>query len=207
MAYSSFTLAEAIKKFGLKVDTSRDLFGHVPPVAVAPAARACLVQNAPLASLMATEKGKGELLVAPLIAEVWHKTERRVSVYSGADFDVDAADGLNGVCDFLLSHGPQLPYVSPPVLVVVEAKRDDFAAGYGQCVAEMVAALRLNTRDNTGVDVVYGLVTSAVVWKFLQLRGTDLAIDVSEYLIDGPDKLLGVLLHLVGFNPAPAAAA
>lgn len=207
MAYSSFTLQEVIATFALRADTSRDLFAHVAPVALRPTTRAALEQNAPLASLMATEKGKAELLVAPLIAEVWHATHHRVSVYSGADFDVDPDEGLTGTCDFLLSRGPQLPFVSPPVLVVVEAKRDDFASGYGQCTAEMVAALRLNVRKNTGVDVVYGLVTNAVTWKFLQLRDRDLAIDVAEYSIHDPDRILGVILHQVGLTPPPAAAA
>lgn len=175
-------------------------------MAVDPATLACLEKFAPLASMMATEKGKGELLVAPLFAEVWHKTHHRVSVFSGVELDVDPADGLTGVCDFLLSRGPQLPHVSPPVLVVVEAKRDDISSGYGQCVAEMVAALRLNARARTGVATVYGCITTAVAWKFLQLDGTALSIDIAEYSIREPDRILGILLFMVGANPLAAAA-
>jgi hypothetical protein len=203
MAYSAFTLAEALRKFNLAVDTTQDMFAAVPPVALFPAILNYLERNLPLASLLSTEKGKAELLVAPLIAEVWNQSGRRVSVYSGIEFDVDEADGLTGACDHLLSRGPQLPFVTPPILVVVEAKRDDFTAGFGQCVAEMVAALRVNTRENTGVEVVYGAVTNAATWKFLRLKGTDLSIDVGEYPIRQPDKILGVLLHMVGFNPPP----
>src|SRR5947207_52450 len=42
MAYSSFTLAEVISKFGLTADTAGDLFGHVPPVALNPGVRQAL---------------------------------------------------------------------------------------------------------------------------------------------------------------------
>lgn len=204
MAYSNFTLAKVIQDFGLTVDTSRDLFGYVAPVAVDAAVRSSLARNVSLASLLSTEKGKTELLVAPLVVEVWHQTGHTVSVFSGITLDVSPAEGLTGDCDFLLARGPQLPFISPPVLAVVEAKRDDLATGYGPCVSEMVAALRLNARAGTGVETVYGCVTTGVTWKFLRLRGTALAIDIAEYTVHDPDRILGVLLFMVGHNP-PAA--
>ena len=207
MAYSNFTLQSAIAKFGLKVDTSRELFTNVQPITISASTRTTLEQNAPLATLMVTEKAKSELLVAPMIVEVWRRTGHQIAVYSGVDLDVDAVDGLTGTCDFLLARGPQLPYINPPILVLVEAKRDDFTAGYGQCVSEMVAALRLNRRENTDVETVYGVMTNGVTWKFFQLHGTDLAIDLADYSIQQPDRLLGVLMHLVGMKPLPAVAA
>jgi hypothetical protein len=37
-----------------------------------------------------------------------------------------------------------------PAIVLLEAKKGDIASGYGQCVAEMVAAVRFKARKNKG---------------------------------------------------------
>src|SRR5436305_1473037 len=160
MAYSDFTLQKAMADFGLTADTTHDLFGQVPPVPFSPGHRATLQDSVPLALLIHTEKGRSELLVAPVLAELWRQTGRQISVYSGTALDVDPKAGLNGVCDFLIGRGPQLPALTPPFFVVVEAKRDDIPGSYGQCVAEMVAALRMNRQQNTGVETGYGCVTT-----------------------------------------------
>ena len=36
--------------------------------------------------------------------------------------------------------------------------------------------------------------------------GTPLTIDLTEYLISQADRILGILLHLVGMSPAASAA-
>ncbi len=45
MPYSSFTLPKVMADFGVTVDTAHDLFGHVPPVSLAPDTRAVLERN------------------------------------------------------------------------------------------------------------------------------------------------------------------
>ena len=68
-------------------------------------------------------------------------------------------------------------------------------------------AMRMNQRENTGVDTVYGCITIGDNWKFLRLRGTELAIDAPTYPLAQLDRILGILLHLIGYNPVPNAAA
>ena len=67
--------------------------------------------------------------------------DRRISLFSGIDFNVDAENELTGVCDFLVSLSPEQFYVEAPVIILVEAKNLDLKAGLGQCVAEMLGIL------------------------------------------------------------------
>jgi len=43
-----------------------------------------------------------------------------------------------------------------PVLVVVEAKQNNFMEGWGQCLVELLAARKINQNDE---NFVYGIVT------------------------------------------------
>jgi len=49
---------------------------------------------------------------------------------------------------------------------MVEAKRNDFEQGWGQCLAEFVAADRLNSHSLA----VYGIVTDGKPWEFGRLH-------------------------------------
>ena len=208
MAYSSFTLQKVMQDFGITVDATRDLFGTVAPAPVGATARRTVEDNLPLALLIGNEKARSELIVAPILADLWRQSGRRIGLYSGAALDVDDDAGLTGVCDFLISKMPQLPEILlPPFLVVVEAKKDNIAGSHGQCAAEMVAALRVNVRSGSGVETIHGCVTTGTNWKFLTLRGTHLDIDVAEYQIPQVDRICGILLHMVGATPQTTAAA
>jgi hypothetical protein len=206
MGYSDFDLPRAQADFNLTVQTVIDLFAQVPPVAPDPAVAAMLNRQIRLALAINTEKARSEWLIAPLLGEVWRLGEGRVSLHSGVPLDVDAAAGLVGRCDFLLGRPPQLHYVTAPLLVVIEAKNEDIAGGLGQCAAAMIAAQRFNRRQKTGIETIYGCVSDGAEWKFLRLAETVLTIDLTEYLISQPDRILGVLLHAVGMSPAASAA-
>lgn len=203
MAYSEFTLTELVQRFGLVVETHQDLFGSVAPVPVDSVIRTVIDRHLPVAINMNTEKARAELLIAPVLAEVLRLTGNRISFYSGADFNVDRATRLMGEADFLFTRGPQVPEVSEPVVVVVEAKKENIGGAYGQCGAEMVAARQLNERAKTGVETIYGCVTLGDQWKFLVLDGGRLRIDPPTYTLHQLDRILGILLHMVGFNPPP----
>lgn len=44
---------------------------------------------------------------------------------------------------------------------------------------------------------MYGVVTTGTIWKFLSLTGKTLAIDLNEYSIAQPEKILGILVSMV----------
>lgn len=142
-----------------------------------------------------------------MLSELWGRANGRINLFSGIEFPADPAAQLTGLVDFLIGLGPQLPRVAAPVVVVFEAKRDNIAEGYGQCIAAMVGAQRFNRRAGTAAETIHGGITTGINWKFLRLTGSAVTIDLSEYTIHQADRLLGILAHMVGLPPVPAAAA
>ena len=103
MAYSDFTLQEVTQRFQLVIEEQHNLFAAVPEVEPGDFLRALLDENVPLALALSTEKARSELMIAPVLVEVRKLARRQISLFSGADFAVDATQGLNGVCDFLIA--------------------------------------------------------------------------------------------------------
>lgn len=201
MQYRDFRLADAVKQLGLQVKESIGIFESVPPVAPSALLAETLRFNLPLASTLGTEKVRSELLIAPVLVEIKRFHRPDVSFFSGIELHVDAAAGLTGVCDFLLSLSPEQMYLRAPIVALVEAKSESFREGVGPCVAEMVAADRFNRAEGNPIDTVYGAVTTGTAWKFLRMKGAVVEIDLSEYALAQPERVLGILLSML-----PAAA-
>ena len=95
MAYSSFTLGDVKKVFQIEepVETG-NLFSDIEPIAPSSVLTAVLDRNMSVALAVNTEKAKSELIVANVLVELREKFERRISVFSGIEFNVDAEHGL-----------------------------------------------------------------------------------------------------------------
>lgn len=199
MAYSDFKLDEVIKKFGLTLQEQSDLFGNVPAVAPSDYLALTLKQNVNLAVAINTEKARSELIIAPVLLEVKHRFVNQVSLFSGVDFTVDSAQGLGGICDFLISHSPEQLFVRAPILTLVEAKNENLKSGFAQCIAEMLAAQLFNQREGNEIETIYGSVTIGTLWRFLRLSGQVIEMDLTEYFIKDIDQILGILFAMV--NP------
>ncbi len=197
MAYSEFKLDTALEQFGLSLARDRDLFAQTLEVSPSPTLRSQLDELTSYALDLRTEKGRSELLIMPILMDLWRQTNRGVAVLSGQEFTVDPAQGLGGFCDYLVAQGPDPLLLRAPVLAVVEAKREDIAGGYGQCIAEMVAARIFNEREGTPRPALHGTVTTGDVWKFLRLEDNTVWIDQPVYYLDRIEKIVGVLLEIV----------
>lgn len=121
----------------------------------------------------------------------------QVGVFSGKEFNVDAAADLNGFCDFLVSRSSEQLYIKAPVIILVEAKKEDLKPAFGQCLAEMVAAQRFNLSKGQVIETIYGVVTSGTVWRFLELTGQIVSIDLTDYPLLPVDNVLGVLVWML----------
>ena len=197
MAYSNFTLDKVVETFELDIVDSEDLFGKVKPILLGDHLNTALERKVQLAEAINTEKARSELIVAEVLVELREQFDRRISLFSGIDFSVDAGDGLVGVCDFLVSLSPVQYLLQAPIIALVEAKRDDFLSGLGQCTAEMLAAQRFNAKKGNDIPTVYGVSTTGLTWKFLKLTEKRLNIDVASYAIRECDKILGILASMV----------
>jgi hypothetical protein len=47
------------------------------------------------------------------------------------------------------------------------------------------------------IETVYGAVTTGTSWQFLSLTGKAVQIDMTEYHIDRPERILGILVSMV----------
>jgi len=198
MPYSSFTLAELPKRFGLIIKEEHNLFANIAEIKPSQSLALVLQENIELATLIGTEKARSEFLIAPVLAEVRRQLNYQISLFSGSEFNVDLEQGLQGFCDFLLSGSREQLFINAPVVAIVEAKKEDIITGLGQCGAEMVAAQIFNQRQNNTISTIYGVVTSGTNWRFLWLKDKVICIDLMEYYIKEIDKILGILITMSG---------
>ena len=197
MAYSNFTLETVREAFDIEEVDIAGLFSDSEPMAPSELLTAVLERNVPLATAIGTEKAKSEMIVADVLVELREQLNLSISLFSGIDFNVDDERGLTGVCDFLISLSPVQFVLEAPVIVLVEAKKDDLEVGLGQCVAEMIAAQHFNAEKGNDIPRIYGAITSGREWRFLKLEGKKLYIDMAVYPIAQCDKILGILASMV----------
>ena len=197
MAYSNFTLETVRSAFQLEIVESAGVFSEMETVAPRERFTAELEEKVQLAISIGTEKARSELIVTDVLFELREQFDRSISFFSGIDFNVDDDKGLTGVCDFLVSLSPILSFLEAPVIILVEAKKDNLTLGFGQCAAEMLAAQRFNTERGNDIPCLYGATTSGTDWRFLKLEGQKLHIDRSLYSIGQCDKILGILSSMV----------
>ncbi|MFP4099943.1 hypothetical protein [Coleofasciculus sp.] len=195
MAYSNFTLAKVKEDFGLIVDETKNLFADVPGVQPSELLTLTLAESIPLATAIDTEKARSEFIIAPVLSEVRRQVNYQVSLFSGTDFNVDVEKGLQGYCDFILSCSAEQFYINAPVITIAEAKNEKITSGFGQCIAEMVAAQIFNQSAGNKIDKIYGAVTTGTAWRFLVLEERIVLIDQLEYYIKEVDKILAILLQ------------
>jgi hypothetical protein len=195
MSYSEFTFQSLRDKLALHLRQDASLFAHIEEVAVSEYLQTTLQENVALALNINTEKARSEMIIAPMLIEVRKILKKQVSLFSGVEFQVDAALGLTGVCDYIISKSTNQVYVSAPAVMIVEAKNENIKAGLPQCIAAMYAAKIYNEREHNDVDHILGVVTTGSSWKFLTLEETRLLIDYDEYLIDQAGKILAIILQ------------
>jgi hypothetical protein len=198
MAYSDFSVGKVKRAFAIQTIEGKSFFPTITPVEPSATLVAVLDETLPLAVALPSEKAKSELLISPILVEVRRHLKRQVSLFSGQDFTVDAALGLSGICDFLISRSTEQLEIESPVVVLVEAKKADINSGMGQCMAEMVAAQRFNEQAGEHPKPVYGCVSSGLLWRFLQLDDRQMSVDMRDYSLEPIADLLGKLVWMCG---------
>jgi hypothetical protein len=137
------------------------------------------------------------MIIAPILIELRKQLNSEISFFSGIDFTIDPEKGLNGNCDFLISRSPELLILTAPVIIIVEAKKENINGGLGQCVAEMLGARIFNEREGNDIPAIFGAVTSGTNWRFLKLKDQVIEIDLTEYYLRDVNKILGILANSI----------
>lgn len=200
MDYSKFhDLTEIKKVFGIKIEHRKNFYSTVDAVKISERLADFLQDSVPLALAIDTEKARSEFIIAPVLLELYRRCNNQISIFSGVEFNIDNERGLNGVCDFIISHSPEQFELNAPVISIVEAKPDNVKDGLPQCSAAMIAARLFNEREKTGIATIHGVVTTGNLWKFLKFEEQTIFVDMEEYHIkDELGKILGILVQMAG---------
>ena len=83
-----------------------------------------------------------------------------LNVWIEEPFNVDKDKGLVGEPDYLIAPATEHGGMAVPPLCVIEAKKQDWDAGWTQALAEMVAA------SLKGAQRCYSVVTTGKIWQF-----------------------------------------
>jgi hypothetical protein len=135
-----------------------------------------------------------ENLIYPLLKEIWKLHKEQLMLWSHEPLNYD--EDLSGVPDYLIA--PKSPLgklvLEPPYLMVAEAKKDNFTEGWGQCLAELVAAQKLSGSHLE--QTLFGIVSNGEIWEFGKLVGQHFTKNSDSYVIKELDQLGGVLNYL-----------
>ena len=119
-------------------------------------------------------------------------------------------DVLLGVPDyFIAKRSPvSLRVPSPPLALIMEAKKNDFDAGWSQCAGRNVAAQSLNAEPQR---VIYGSVSDGLTWRFGKLQGRTFSQHPRVFQIYDLEELFAAWHHVMELCKqqvlTPAAAA
>ena len=135
-----------------------------------------------------------ENLIYPMLKAAWKLYADVFAIWSHAALEYD--DELTGIPDYLISKRSHLGKIifDSPLLAVVEAKKDNFSAGWAQCALEMVAIQKINNDEQLGV---YGLVSNGEVWEIAMLKNQQFIFYNKRFVIEELDKLFNVLVSIL----------
>jgi len=204
MSYSDFTVEMLRRTFGLAVK-DQDLFPSIGSLKPSAWLQEALANGGSLA--MVSEKARSEFIVAPVLVACREMLNHQFQVFSGVRLDANPEAGLKGECDFIIGRSATVLALQAPIMVIVEAKKNDIEEGVGQCGAQLLGARTYNQQDGHSVPVVYGCVTTGESWQFLKLQQSELCLHTERFSLKEIGKVLWMILECLQDVDRQAAAA
>ena len=191
--YSQISIQDLRDKFGIIIETEPFL-PIVTQIAVPDWLQTYLNINQLSPALAKSEKAVSEMLITPILSAIKDRNQGRISLFSGEPF----SDGeLTGICDFIFAANPKAYLPEPPIMILVEAKKQDIYGGIPQCVAEMLVAQHINQKAGVASELIFGCVTTGTEWLFLQLKGNRAITDPTILYFTDLPKILGVFQYMI----------
>jgi hypothetical protein len=188
MAFTDFkTISEVQERFLIRYEAAS--FIHVNPLEPNPTLVEELAFVEAYIDTRVSEFSIREGLIFPVLKEAYRPYAEKFSLWSHRFIKYD--DVLIGTPDYFVSKRSELgkTVLGKPLLLMTEAKKNDFDEGWAQCLAEMVAAQKLNGSDLT----IYGIVTDGQVWQFGKLEQNLYTYNEKLFTLDALAELLGAL--------------
>ena len=141
-------------------------------------------------NIFASEAARRETIVFPILKANYKAYADNYELWIGTSIVYD--ENLSGTPDYLISTRSRLgkTVVGKPLIILVEAKRNDFDRGWGQCLAELVAAQKMN---NDAAFPVYGIVTDGNLWQFGRLVGDTFTQNRTDFALANLPMLFGAV--------------
>jgi len=143
--------------------------------------------------IFTSEASRSEIIISPLLREIY---KNHYGVYSfWIQKSITFDETLTGTPDYIFAKKSPLgkTVLEKPIIIVVEAKKNDFEQGWGQCLAELVASQKINENPQRAV---YGVVTDGNLWQFGRLIADIFTQNSENYTIDKLSRLYGALEYL-----------
>lgn len=185
---NSKELGEVLGAFQIALRTERFVQGM--PCAVDEGLHERLTFHRRNAPVSASEWAICEFYLAPILQAIWRDYSDTLMIWSHVAFDGNGA--LSGFPDYFFARRSPLgpPVREKPYVLFVEAKRDDFEGAWGQCLAAMLAAQKLNGSPDVRV---LGGVSNGPIWYFGKLEGQTLTQDPRAFTVDDLAELFAAL--------------
>ena len=147
--------------------------------------------------ILTSEYSRCESIIYPILREVYKTFVDKYSLWSHKSIRYDTK--LTGTPDYIFSTKSELgkTVLGLPIVLIIEAKQNDFNEGWGQCLAELVASQKLSKNENSKV---YGIVTDGEVWQFGKLVSDVFTKNKSIITITDLDKIFGAIGFLLSQN-------
>ena len=187
LTYSQVTFKDLTDHFGVSIE-SRSFLPAIAPLPLPDWLRQYFNVNPLAPAVTKSEKAISELIIAPILSAVKAFYDGQLGIFSGEPL---SAAGLVGVCDFIITTNPRSYVPEPPLLVLVEAKKQDISSGIPQCVAEIIAARQLNEEAGLYYPASYGCVTTGIEWQFVRLMGDKAIADPNLLFYTDMEQVLG----------------
>lgn len=143
--------------------------------------------------IFSSEASRCENIIYPILREVYKHYAENYVLWSHKALSYD--DVLTGIPDYLFALRSELgkTMLGLPIIAVVEAKQNNFTEGWGQCLAEIIAAQYLNSAKIP----IYGVVTDGEVWHFGKLLGQTFIKNEEIFVISELGKIFAALHFII----------
>lgn len=188
MAFTDLqTISEVQERFLIKYQDEN--FIQVNPVTVSQELLAELEFTEKFIDMRVSKFAIRENLIFPALKTAYRPYAHLFSLWSHGFIKYD--DVLAGTPDYFLSQRSELgkTVFRKPLLLIMEAKKNDFDAGWVQGLAAMMAAQKMNELPVT----IYGIVTDGKIWHFGKVERDCFTFNERFYTLDNVQELLGAL--------------
>ncbi len=190
MAFSDFnTIPEVQERFGIKY-SENDFFRVEDTLSPSEQFLQEFEFTRQHINIFGSEAARCEAVIFPVLREIYKGYADHYALWIKESITYD--ETLSGTPDYLISTKSELGklIVGTPLIILVEAKKNDFEQGWGQCLAELVAAQKI--KDDPDFPV-YGIVTDGTLWEFGRLVGDTFTRNRANFTLTNLPVLFGAV--------------